>query len=79
MLLIYRLFVKIMKKYGFRREEMLILDDMKPAYEMAFAAKVPIAFAAWGRLDCPEIRSFMESHCQYSFYTPEELANFLFI
>ncbi len=70
---------EIEKKYGFHRHEMLIVDDMKPAYDMAKAADVAIAFAAWGRLDQKEIREFMEPHCNFSFYSPKELADFLFI
>lgn len=70
---------EIARKYGFGPNEMLVVDDMKPAYDMAKAAGVPIAFAAWGRLDQKEIRSFMESHCDFSFCSPEELAEFLFI
>ncbi len=70
---------QIEKKYGFSRSQMLIVDDMKPALDMAHAAGVPIAFAAWGRLDQKEIRGFMESSCDYSFRSPENLAEFLFI
>ncbi len=69
----------IMEKYGLTAQQLLVVDDMKPAYDMANAAGTPIAFAAWGKLDSPGIRSFMEKHCDLSFYTPEELADFLFI
>ncbi len=69
----------IMHKHGFRPDQMLVVDDMKPACDMASAAGVPIAFAAWGRLDQQEIRSYMEANCDYSFYSPKELAQFLFI
>ncbi len=69
----------IMEKYGFTPDQLLVLDDMKPAYDMARAAGVPIAFAAWGRMEQPQIRDFMESSCDYTFYEPEQLANFLFI
>lgn len=68
----------IMKKYGFSREEMLVVDDMKPAYEMASKAGVPIAFAAWGRKDYPEISAEMRAICDYSFDSTEELERFLF-
>lgn len=69
----------IAQKFSIPRGEMLIVDDMKPACDMAKAAGVSIAFAAWGRLEQEEIRSYMESHCDYSFYSPQELADFLFI
>ena len=68
----------IMKKYGFSRQEMLVVDDMKPAYEMASRAGVPTAFAAWGRKDYPEIAAEMRAICNYSFDSTEELEQFLF-
>ena len=36
----------IMQKYGFSPSELLVVDDMKPAWEMASKAGVPFAFAA---------------------------------
>lgn len=68
----------IMEKYGFTREQMLVVDDMKPAYEMASRAGVPIAFAAWGREDYPEIAAEMRRLCDYAFDSPAELEKYLF-
>ena len=68
----------IMEKYGFRPEQMLVVDDMRPAYEMASKVGVPIAFAGWGRQDCPEIAEEMRALCNYSFDTVAELEDFLF-
>lgn len=69
---------QIMKKYGFAPDEMLVLDDMKPAWEMASAVGVPIAFAAWGRKDYPEISSQMKELCDFTFDSPDEMELFLF-
>lgn len=69
---------QIMTKYGYRPDELLVVDDMKPAYEMASRAGVPIAFAAWGRKDCPELSADMKKICNYSFDSPCELYTFLF-
>lgn len=69
---------QIMQKYGFRPEELLVVDDMKPAYEMASSAGVPIAFAAWGRTDYPEITAQMQKLCNFSFDSPGKLEHFLF-
>lgn len=69
---------QIMQRYGFRPEEMLVLDDMKPAYEMASKAGVPIAFAAWGRKDYPELADQMKALCNFSFDTTAKLEEFLF-
>lgn len=69
---------QIMRKYGFRPEELLVVDDMRPAYEMASKAGVPIAFAAWGRTDCPELVVQMKALCNFSFDSTEQLSHFLF-
>ena len=68
----------IMRKYGFTSDQLLVVDDMKPAYEMASKAGVSIAFAAWGREDYPEIAVQMRRLCDYSFDSPKELEHFLF-
>lgn len=69
---------QIMAKYSLRPDELLVVDDMKPAWVMASKASVPIAFAAWGRKDFPEITAEMTRLCDYSFQSPEELSHFLF-
>ena len=68
----------IMQRYGFSKDQLLVVDDMKPAYEMANKAGIPIAFAAWGRQDYPEISAEMQNLCDFSFNSTEELEKFLF-
>lgn len=69
---------KIMEKYGFTPDQMLVVDDMKPAWEMAQKVGSPIAFAAWGRQDYPELVAEMTALCDYSFDSPRKLERFLF-
>lgn len=69
---------QIMKKYGLQPHQLLVVDDMKPAWEMARAVGSPIAFAGWGRAEYPEIVKEMTSLCDYSFFSPEDLEKFLF-
>lgn len=69
---------QIMKKYGLTNHQLLVVDDMKPAWEMCQKVNVPVAFAKWGKADCTEICQEMESICNYSFSTPRELEDFLF-
>ena len=69
---------QIMKTYGFRPEQLLVVDDMKPAWEMARKVNVPIAFAGWARNEHPEIVEEMTRICNFSFSSPEKLENFLF-
>lgn len=69
---------QIMQKYSLTPDQLLVVDDMKPAWEMANKVGADIAFAAWGRQKYPEILSQMRSLCTYSFDSPEELEQFLF-
>lgn len=68
----------IMEKYHLSAAQLLVVDDMKPGYDMAKKAGVPIAFAAWGRQEYPEIMEQMKALCDYAFNTPEMLYHFLF-
>ncbi len=69
---------QIMEKYHLSPSQLLVVDDMKAAVPMARAAGVEIAFAGWGRREFPEICREMESLCDFSFYSTEELEAFLF-
>lgn len=69
---------QIMAKYGLTEDQILVVDDMKPAWEMARKAGVPMAFAGWGRKDYPEIYGEMTEICDFSFDSPESLEKFLF-
>lgn len=68
----------IMERYRLSPDQLLVVDDMKPAYEMACAAGVPIAFAAWGREDYPAICEEMASLCDHTFHSTADLEKYLF-
>ncbi len=68
----------ILKRYHFTPDQLLVVDDMKPAYEMASKMQVPIAFAAWGRKNHPEIYGQMRDLCDFTFHSTEELEQFLY-
>lgn len=68
----------MMEKYHLSPSQMLVIDDMKPAVEMARRGGVKIAFAAWGRLDHPDICGEMQQLCDYRFDSTESLEKFLF-
>ena len=68
---------EIMRRLSLKPEEMLMVDDLKPGYDMARAAGVPFAAACWA-YDVPEIRAFMEQNCELAFEDPAELEQFLF-
>lgn len=67
---------EIMNRFGFRAEDMLIIDDLKPGYDMARAAGVKFAAAGWAN-DIPEIESFMRSRCDLYFKTVPEFKAYL--
>ena len=69
---------QIMAKYQLRPDQLLVVDDLKPAWEMANKVNVPIAFAAWGREDYPQIVADMTRLCNYTFHSPKDLEKFLF-
>ena len=68
----------IMKKYGLAPNDLLVIDDMKPAWEMASKAGVQIGFAAWGKEGFPAVKKEMEALCDFTFHSPKELEQFLF-
>ena len=70
--------MQIMKQYGLSPDQLLVVDDMKPAWEMARNAGVPIAFAGWGKQNCPEIIREMTELCDHAFHSVQELTQFLF-
>ncbi len=68
----------LMEKYDLAPEDILVVDDMKPAWQMARAVGAPMVFAAWGRQDFPELLDAMREICDASFDSPAELEAYLF-
>ena len=68
---------QIMKTFGMKPEELLVVDDLKPGYDMAKAAGVPFAAAGWAN-DIPRIESYMRANCGLYFKTVKELERYLF-
>lgn len=69
--------LEIMKVYQCQPSEILMLDDLKPGYDMAQAAGTPFAAAMWA-YDIPSIERFMSRHSDYAFKRTQELYEFLF-
>ena len=67
---------EIEKKLGLSREEILILDDLKPGYDMAKAAQVDFAAAGWAN-EVKEIEDFMRTNSRYYFKTVAAFADFI--
>ena len=68
---------QIMKTFGYGPDELLVVDDLKPGYDMAKAAGVPFAAAGWAN-NIQRIETFMRKNCGLYFKTVEELRKHLF-
>ena len=67
---------EIMKEFSLRPDEILMIDDLKPGYDMAKAAGVDFAAVLWSN-DYPMIEQFMRKNCPLCLKTVDELAAFL--
>ena len=54
--------MKIMAQFGLRPGQLLVLDDLRPGYEMARAAGTHFAAAGWAN-DIAQIETFMRRNC----------------
>ena len=67
---------EIMRRFSLRPEELLMIDDLKPGYDMARACGVDFAAVGWSN-DIPSIEGFMRGNCRWYFKTVPEFAAFL--
>ena len=63
-------------RYGLKPEEILVVDDLKPGYDMARGAGAHFAAAGWA-YDVPEIAEFMKKNCDYYLESVSELKKLL--
>lgn len=68
----------IMRRFALKPEEILVVDDMKLACQMAKPLGIAVAYAGWNGLGIPEIQQEMENLCDYSFDSTQALEKFLF-
>ncbi len=72
----YTLF-DLMKRYNLSPKEILVVDDLKPGYNMARGAGVDFAAAGWA-YDVKSIRDFMMKNCDYYLKGVNDLWKILF-
>ena len=67
---------KIMTDYSLSPNQLLVVDDSKPGYDMARACGVDFAAAGWAN-DLPEIEEFMRQNSTFYCKTVDELNHLL--
>ena len=72
----YTLF-DLMRRYALKPSDILVVDDLKPGYDMARAAGCDFAAAGWA-YDVSEIREFMRKNCDYYLESVSDLRSILF-
>ena len=68
--------MEIMRRFNLEKSDLIMIDDLKPGYDMAKSAGVDFAGVGWSN-DIPEIESFMRQNCENYFKSVEELSEFL--
>ena len=68
----------IMRRFDLTPREILVVDDMKLACQMAHPLGVAVAYAGWDDMGVPELRREMQELCAFSFDSTESLEKFLF-
>ena len=68
---------EVMHQFSLHSDELLVIDDLKPGFDMANACDVPFAASGWAN-DIPEIEQFMRGSCRFYFKQVSALAEFLF-
>ena len=63
----------VCEKHGIKPSEVLVVDDLKPGFDMARSAGADFACAAWA-YDVPEIAAFMRERCDYYLESVAELS-----
>ncbi len=69
--------LQILKKFHLNPEEVLIIDDLRPAISMARESGVAIGAAGWGIL-VPEITAYMKKYSNFYFKTVDDVRELLF-
>ena len=67
-----------MRILNLKPEELLMVDDLKPGYDMAKACGVPFACAGWSDNQIPVVREYMQKYCDYYLKTTAELEKILY-
>ena len=67
----------IMRRFSLSRHELLMIDDLKPGYDMAKSCGVDFAAVGWSS-DIPQIEAFMRQNCSNYCKSVDELAALIY-
>jgi len=68
---------EVMKEFNLSREDILVVDDLKPGITMAKRAGVDSVGVGWSH-NLPVIRDAISKDCTYFLYSVDELRNIVF-
>ena len=68
----------IMRRFGLKAEEILVVDDMKLACQMAEPLGVKVCYAGWSGIGVQTLADEMKTICAMNFDTTEEFYHYLF-
>lgn len=68
---------KIAETYGLTPDDIVVVDDLKPGYDMTKNFGATFVGAGWSN-DIPEIREFMKQNSDFYFTNVQQLRDFLF-
>lgn len=68
---------EICRRLGLKKGELLMIDDLKPGWDLAQNAGIDFAAARWAN-DIPQIDGFMRNMCGRIFKTVKQLEEYLF-
>ncbi len=66
----------IIKRFSLKKEDVLVVDDLKTGYDMAVAAGVDFAAAGWAN-DNQTIQAFMQKNSTYYFKSVDAFSRFI--
>jgi beta-phosphoglucomutase-like phosphatase (HAD superfamily) len=70
--------LETLKRLQLKREDILLLDDLKPGVLMAKEAGIKVAAAGWSH-QIPEIVSYMKEQCDMYFQNIDQFANHILL
>ena len=67
----------VMERFKLSCDQVLVVDDLKPGFDMAKGAGVSFAAAGWA-YSVPKIEAFMRRHCDFYLESTEALTELIF-